>query len=265
MDKPKLYFIIVIFSILFVISGLVKTVRSLPLFSLYHNIKLGGMNIESDNVRVKIEGVMSFSPAEDAQLKVGDIIVNANNIDINKTNDFIDIVYKNRGKFVDIVLERNGEIKQIQLSPKLESLPGGGYAGVSISDSKLQFQKEPIYILIPKTLLQDISWNIFTIPNSEIVVGPIGIAAGVSLQKEYFRPFIFLLGMIQIILAIGLIKLKKWALYGMFILVFINLAQIIVYFSFAPSFGASLAMSVVGFSVLILFIYYIYTQRKLFI
>lgn len=260
MDKPKFYFIIIIFSIFFVVGGLVKIARSLPLYSLYQNIKLGGVYIGSDNVYV--EEIIPLSPADNAQLKVGDMIVSVNGASISKTNDFIDLVYKNRGKSITVTIKRDGEFIYLQLSPKTESLPGGGYAGAAISNTKLQ--KEPLYVLIPRTVLQDISWNVFTVPDTEIVVGPAGLAKGIDLQKGFFRPFVFLLGIIQIILAIGLIKLKKLAIYGMFILALVDLVQIMVYFSFMPQLGASFAISVFSFFVLALFVYYLYSQRKFF-
>jgi len=254
-NKPKFYFVIVIISILQIIGGVLQTAGSLPLFTLYQNMKGGGMRIESD--RVYIEKVMPLSPAAEAQLIAGDVIVSANDTSVSKPNDFTDIVYKNRGKFVDIVINRNGELKQTQLMPRIDNPPNEGPTGVVISNSK--FQKQPVYILIPKTLLQNISWGGLAVRKNEIA-GPIGI----FLQKDYFRPFIFAMGAILIVLAIGLLKLKKWAMYGMFILTFIDLVQMIVYFPSISQFNTSLLISIVSFFVSILFVYYLYSQRNFF-
>lgn len=260
-ERPKLYFIIVIFSILFIIGGLVKTARSLPLFSLYQNIKAGGMYAESDNVY--IDEVMPSSPADEAQLNAGDMIISSNGMDIRKASDFTDIVRKNGGKSLDIVLERNGEIKQVQLFPKVDSIRGGGYAGVATSNTKLL--KEPLYKLIPKTVLQNISWNVFAAPVPENqLVGPVGITERLSLQKDYFRPFNFALGMIFIILAIGLLKLRRWSLYGIYVLTFLNLPEMIIYFPSIAHAEYSFAFSIISFTISILFVYYLYSQRKFF-
>jgi len=258
MNKPKYYFIFVIVSVLQIIGGLFQTAGSLPLFTLYQNIKDGGIRIESDNVY--IEKVMPLSPAAEAQLIVGDIIVSANGAIISNPNDFTDIVYKNKGKSIDVVIKRNGEFNQAQLIPRVDNPPNEGPTGVVISNSK--FQKEPLYLLIPKTLFQDISWDLFTAQKNEIA-GPIGISR-ILFQREYFRPLIFTWGVSLIVLAIGLIKLKKWAMYGIFILIFIDVVQMIVYFPSISQFNTSLLLSIVSFFVSILFVYYLYLQRKFF-
>lgn len=254
MTRLKYYFIIVIYSIFQIIGGIKQTAASLPILTLDQNIRNGGIRIKSDNVY--IEKVMPLSPAAQAKLVAGDIIVNVNGTDISKSNVFTDIVYENRGKSVDIVINRNGEFKQIQLIPRVNNPPGEGPTGVAISNYKLQ--KEPLYLLIPKTLFQDISWDLFTVQKTKIT-NPIEI----FFQREYFHPLIFSMGIILIILSIGLIKLRKWAIYGIYILAFIDLVQVIVFITGRTQYDYSIS-SIFSFSLSILFILYLYSQRKFF-
>lgn len=257
MLKPKFYLIIIIFSILQIISGLFLIAGSLPLFTLYKNIQDGEMRVETDNLH--IEKVMPLSPAAAANLTAGDMIISANGTNVSIPNDFTGIVNKNRGKVMEVVINRHGELKQFQLTPRIENPPNEGPTGIVISNFK--FQKEPLIWLIPKTLFQNVSWDMFTAKTNSIA-GPIGIL----FQKEYFRPLVFTGGVILIIVAIGLITLRKWAMYGMFILFFIDLVQTLYYIGKIQSSYpvSSIMLAIFGYLLSILFLLYLYSQRRFF-
>lgn len=256
-DKPNFYFVIVIFSILQIIGGFFQTAGSLPLFTLYQSIKAGGTRVESN--KLYIDEVMPLSPAAKAQLNAGDIIVSANGTGIGTPDDFINIVNKNKGTFINLVINRNGESKQVKLMPRIDSPPNEGPSGLVVSNSI--FQKEPIFTLISNTLLQNISWD-SSMTNKSEEAGPIGIFQ----QKEFFKPLVLVMGIILIILAIGLIKLKKWALIGMFIVTFRDIVNIVIYYlSLSKSqFNSSLLTSTILLLLSLLFVYYLYSQRKFF-
>jgi len=256
-DKPKFYFVLVIFCVLQIIGGLLQIAGSLPLFTLYQGIKAGGTRVESN--KLYIDEVMPLSPAAEAQLSAGDIIVSANGTNVTTPYDFINITNKNKGTFINLVINRNGESKEVKLMPRKEPPPGEGPSGLVISNSI--FQKEPIFTLISKTMLQNISWKGSVAKKNE-VVGPIGIFQ----QKELFKPLVLVMGIILIILAIGLMKLKKWALIGTFIVSFKDMIQIVVYYLSLPQpqFSSSLLTLSLTMLVEILFVYYLYSQRKFF-
>lgn len=114
---------------------------------------------------------------------------------------------------------------------------------------------------VPLKLFENVSWDIFTLQKNEIE-GPVGI----MMQVEYFYPLQLVLGIILVALAIGLIKLRKWALYGMIILTIIELIAWIGFlfsakYTFSPYF---LTVSITTYSLSMLFALYLYSQKKFF-
>jgi len=92
-----------------------------------------GIPIETD--KVKIIGIAKNSPAEMAGLKVDDVIISINNIQIKKGNELTEIVNKNRGKKITVGVQG---IAPIQLLARENPPAGEGSLGVVISNIEMQ-------------------------------------------------------------------------------------------------------------------------------
>ena len=81
------------------------------------------------------------------------------------------------------------------------------------------------------------------------ILGVLGAAAGLVF---------FILGIIQLVVAYGLWKMKKWGLYIQMLLLIIGILMNIVTAMGNPAFG------IVGIVISAVILYYLYTKRDLF-
>ena len=97
-----------------------------------------GIPRESENV--KIVEIIPTSPAQSAELVVGDIVRLVNEEKITEISQFVAAVERNKGKETVLTLERNaGRETQVTLTPRAEPPEGQGPIGVVISSTETYF------------------------------------------------------------------------------------------------------------------------------
>ena len=117
---------------LIVLGGVfMNMVLAIAIFAVVYTVM--GIPIETD--KVKIIGIAKNSPAEMAGLKVDDVIISINNIQIKKGNELTEIVNKNRGKKITVGVQG---IAPIQLLVRENPPAGEGSLGVVISNIEMQ-------------------------------------------------------------------------------------------------------------------------------
>jgi len=117
---------------LIVLGGVfMNMVLAIAIFAVVYTVM--GIPIETD--KVKIIGIAKNSPAEMAGLKVDDVIISINNIQIKKGNELTEIVNKNRGKKITVGVQG---IAPIQLLARENPPAGEGSLGVVISNIEMQ-------------------------------------------------------------------------------------------------------------------------------
>jgi len=117
---------------LIVLGGVfMNMVLAIVIFAVVYTVM--GIPIETD--KVKIIGIAKNSPAEMAGLKVDDVIISINNIQIKKGNELTEIVNKNRGKKITVGVQG---IAPIQLLARENPPAGEGSLGVVISNIEMQ-------------------------------------------------------------------------------------------------------------------------------
>jgi len=92
--------------------------------------------------QIKLGPIQSDSPAQQAGLLEGDVLISINNQPIQSDSDFISQVQDSPGKQVELTVERNGVKKEFTVVPKDLNNNGKGLIGVTL----MQVQKDATLI-----------------------------------------------------------------------------------------------------------------------
>jgi len=96
------------------------------------------LGIPKETERVKIIGVAKGSPAEVAGLKEDDWVKSINGIEIKKGNELTAQVEKNKGKKIELMLEREGQTQDLPVQIREIAPEGEGLMGVVISNTEME-------------------------------------------------------------------------------------------------------------------------------
>lgn len=174
----------------------------------------------TDNVL--ISGIASGSPADQADLRVGDIIVSIDGLPVKTPEELVSLTDERRGQEVLLVIKRGQGTIQVTITPRVNPPEGQGAIGVSIQPwaSKITIKHYPVgqalwlgvqetfgtfalTLTVPILILRGL------IP-AELVrpIGPAGIyqqtasAVQASVQTGWWFPLLNLMGLISTALAI---------------------------------------------------------------
>lgn len=87
-----------------------------------------------DSRKVMIATVEQQSPASQAGMAVGDVIVRINQTPVTSMGQLIQIVQENKGKSVEILLQRGDEQVSTSVVPRVDPPPGQGALGISMTN-----------------------------------------------------------------------------------------------------------------------------------
>ncbi|MCL5019642.1 MAG: PDZ domain-containing protein [Patescibacteria group bacterium] len=261
MKNTKKSFVVILLGILIILGGLLSLLATLPLYSLQKDIAAGGIFLKSNN-RIVITKTFPSSPAELAGILAGDQITSANNESVLNVDQFVELTKQNLGKPINLAIERGGKSIIISVTPRLNPPSNQGPLGIALGAGGYTFEKSPIWLLIPKVIILSYQDKLYQDSLESAVLVLSGHLKPPSLQDKLWTVFI---GVLNISLGIGLIKFKKWALYGIVLLTVVNtLATIYSLFNTSPLSKSSPILSIVGLLVEILIIIYLFFSRKQF-
>ena len=140
--------------------------------------------------KVTVMGVSGNSPAAQAGLQKGDVIVALNDKPITQVSQFIDYTQQAKGQAVALTVDRNGERMSVSLTPRANPPAGEGAMGVAINGTPLTWNVEhvPPGQAFLRGLQQTATVVILTVsvpvlllrgsisPEAARPVGPVGIA-----------------------------------------------------------------------------------------
>ncbi|OGZ66362.1 MAG: hypothetical protein A3C58_03435 [Candidatus Staskawiczbacteria bacterium RIFCSPHIGHO2_02_FULL_34_10] len=184
-------------------------------FTLGASIPIGDQDIAGvTSTSIKILEVQKDSPAYMAGLKVGDEVKG-----INKIADFQKLIQDNKGKQINLNIERNGKIINISLTPRISYPDNQGSTGVSLERIANVIKKYPWYeaplhgaLYTGKVTIEALLgiYGFFAsllqgngVPQGAQLAGPIGITIFLSQAASYgLGFFLYFIGSLTVLLAI---------------------------------------------------------------
>jgi len=175
------------------------------------------------NVRVSVVGVSGNSPAKEAGLETGDVILNAKtqnlNIAINKIKDFQDFAKENAGKEIILTVKRQQNIFDVSLTPRVSPPEGQGAVGIALERMATLMEKYPWYQAPLQGLIYTGETTVTALKGLYIVfadllsgkgapegaefAGPLGITVFLANAATYGPGFfLYFIGMISVFIAI---------------------------------------------------------------
>ena len=150
--------------VVLVAGPLMNLLTAIVVFSVL--IAYEGMPISG---KVKIDTVADNSPAQQANIQAGDILVSVNGQEVTDIQPAIDIIRANLDKPVEMVFDRNGEMVTITATPLSSRTSQEGALGVGLT-----------YPTRPATFLESISGgaSVTALQAATIVYLPIALIQG---------------------------------------------------------------------------------------
>lgn len=100
-----------------------------------------------DTGKVKILDVRHGSPAEEAGLASGDLVVEAEGQKMTKTEEFIKLAEEKKGEEITLKIQKEGEeaLTEIKVTPRVNPPEGEGALGVAISSAEVEYYFPPVW------------------------------------------------------------------------------------------------------------------------
>lgn len=178
-------------------------------------------DVATDNVMIR--GVAPGSPADEADLRVGDIVVSLNGVSVKSPGELVGLTNEYLGQEVLLVIKRGSDIVQVTVTPRINPPEGQGAIGIAIQPypSKINtFKYYPfgqalwlgvqetfgiiaLTVSVPVLILRGLIPAEFVRP-----IGPIGIVQQTAsvveplVQTGWWFPLLNLVGLISTALAI---------------------------------------------------------------
>jgi regulator of sigma E protease len=121
---------------LIVLGGvLMNLVLAVTIFSVVYSI----LGVPTETDKVKVIGVVKNSPAETAGLKVDDWVKSVEGVSIKKSATLTAEIEKYKGKNVNLLIERNGQVQDMSVQVQVRPNPpaGEGSMGIAISNTEM--------------------------------------------------------------------------------------------------------------------------------
>lgn len=206
--------------VMIVLGGVIAFwIASIILFSIVFmlgaDIPVGDQTLDGlADIKIKIVSVAADSPAFSAGIKTGDAILN-----IDKIADFQKIAEDNKGKEIILTIERQGEVFDVSLTPRISPPENQGPIGVGLERMATLIKKYPWYqapiqgaIYCGQSTANALAglYGVFInlvsgkgVPSGAEFAGPLGITVFLARAVDYGPGFfLYFIGVISVFIAI---------------------------------------------------------------
>lgn len=171
------------------------------------------------SAKVHVLQVQADSPAAQAGLKAGDVLVQVENMPISKIKDFQDFIKAHGAEQVKLTFTRGGQTQSVFITPRTEYPEGQGPTGVvlermgTVIEKKVWWQA-PLYGV---SYTGKLTWQALQgiggllrdmvigkgVPQGAALAGPVGITLFLSRAAEFgLGFFLYFIGSISVLLAL---------------------------------------------------------------
>ncbi|MCX6721278.1 MAG: site-2 protease family protein [Candidatus Staskawiczbacteria bacterium] len=171
------------------------------------------------NLHIEVTSVSQNSPASQAGLKIGDVLISGENVKFNKIKDFQDFLKENLGKSVMLTIDRSGKSIETSLTPRANPPAGQGAIGIGLERigtfiKKYSWYEAPLQgaIYTWQTTINSLKglWQVISdlfyrkpLPEGSAFAGPLGITVFLANAASYgIGFFIYFVGIISVLVAI---------------------------------------------------------------
>ena len=163
---------------------------------------------------IYVQEVMKNSPAADAGIKSGDILLSINNIPLKQRDQVVEIISSNKEKKIPIVYMHGEDTLRSTVNPGMEGKIGIGFAPVQIYTGKIEFRRFGFFASITHAFDDAVQFTVLTFTMmKDVIVGKIAFkqAFGGPFKIAQFAaksadigiiPFLHFLAMLSLSLAI---------------------------------------------------------------
>ena len=137
-----------------------------------------------DTKTIRIQAVTASSPAAQTGIQPGDVVVKINGQSILSMDQLIQMVNTNRGKQITLTYQRNGQLTDIQITPRVNPPVGEGALGIQMSNPMMPINYGQA-LTYSATAIGEISRQMVLLPYHLIqgqiapaqarIVGPVGM------------------------------------------------------------------------------------------
>lgn len=121
---------------LVVVSGVIMNFL-LAIFTFSIGYSFSGIPQNSENVQVL--DIQEGSPAENAGISAGDLVRKVEDEKITSVDQFVKAIEKKKGEDVTLLLEKEGDLREVILAPRIEPPEGEGPIGVTVTSTEIYF------------------------------------------------------------------------------------------------------------------------------
>ena len=154
----------------------------------------------SGEANTKIAAISSKSPADLQGLEVGDVILKINDVEVkDDTKKLVEEINKTQGEKIKFTIERNGEIKEILVTPEVHS---DYYLGVYLQKAENNIGNNLYYAFwetgdFAFSIIDNLKLLFTGNVSIDQMMGPVGIGEVVA-QTNGFADFIYILALVSI-------------------------------------------------------------------
>lgn len=101
----------------------------------------------ADPSKVVILDLANDSPAQDAGLEIGDVIITINDTEITSTNELYDTIYSLLGQEIEVLILRNSQPESYYLTPRVNPPEGEGAIGIMMGNPRIPIESTQAFLL----------------------------------------------------------------------------------------------------------------------